>query len=119
MILMCLINFVYQVYFVNDIMTDYCSFFYSSVPIIIYVISVFIYILSKKVSSKNKIVKTLSNMFLLVFTIHSFFIGRISLLLGDIMYFGPILVWLAVTIISIFVSWILLKLPYANKIFKI
>ena len=61
----------------------------------------------------------LSKLFLVVFTIHPFFIDKISLYLGDIQYVGAILVWLAVSVISIFISWLLFKIPYADKIFRI
>ena len=117
--IMCIINYGYQVWLIPEIKTDYCSFFYSSVPILVFVVSVFTFIISIRFSNDNKLIKMLSKLFLVVFTIHPFFIDKISFYLGDIQHVGPILVWLTVSAISIFLSWLLFKIPYANKIFRI
>lgn len=118
-IIMVIFNYIYQASLINDINTTACSFFYSSLVVVVFVISVMLYVLNVKFNRNNKIIKNLSNLFLLVFTLHSFFVGigfKIAAYTG---YLAPLTTWIVVSAITVSMSWILMKLPYANKIFRI
>lgn len=113
------INFIFQEILMPVIDTTYCSFFYSSLPVIVYAFTIFGWISFTHFSKDNRFIKNLSELFLLVFTIHSFFIGYFSNLLGEVPYIAPVLVWLSVSVCAIVVSWLILKIPYAEKFLKI
>lgn len=118
-IMMIVINFIFQEITLPVINTTYCSFFYSSLPVVVYVIAIFARIRYCHFSNDNILIKSLSNLFLPVFTIHPFFIGYFSNLFGEIQYVAPILVWLSVSVCAIAVSWLILKIPYTKNLLKI
>ena len=117
--MMIVINFIFQEITLPVINTTYCSFFYSSLPVAVYVIAIFAWLSSSHFSKDNILIKSLSNLFLPVFTIHPFFIGYFSNLFGEVRYVAPILVWLSVSVCAIAVSWLILKIPYTKNLLKI
>ncbi len=99
--------------------TTYCSIFYSSVPIVFLVVSVFTTSLSLKINYPNKTLTELSKVFLLVFTIHPFLIPLLNHFTREIPYIGVLVSWIGVSGLSIIISWCILKIPYASNFLKI
>ncbi|MDE5995171.1 MAG: acyltransferase family protein, partial [Oscillospiraceae bacterium] len=98
------------------IATTYCEYFYSCPVVILYASSIFVLCKELHVSG-NRFTRELSPLFLPVYTFHSFVIGILASF--GINEFGGLVFYIAVLICTIAVSWIVMKIPYVNKVFRI
>lgn len=97
-----------------------CEFFYSCPTVVVMVASLFKLISGVKIK-RNKLVRQLSVLFLPVYSLHFYVIyftggiykGTTTIPLGGLIY------WLIVLIITVAVSYVIMKIPYINKIFKL
>lgn len=116
----------FQSFFNKFIGSDYCEFYYSS-----FLIQFFVFLIFEKISSKKfanqkvlKFIDELSYTFLPTYSFHLFAILVVSafikhlniLMIGE---FVPLLYWILSSVISISTSYMLMKLPLADKIFRI
>ena len=86
----------------------------------VYAFLMFTYVLSFKVSG-NKTVTELSALFLPVYTIHYFFIKAWACVI-DYPYAGvatPLVDYLVVSFITLAVCYLMMKIPYSDKVFRI
>ena len=118
-VIMLIANFFTQQYFIKAANTSYCSFFYSAFPILVYTCSIFNYIEHIKLITPNKIITELSKLFLIVFTIHPFFISPVCKIMKNIPYLAPLFIWISVSLLSIITGYLIMKLPGANKLLSI
>lgn len=120
LVLLC-VAIIYKEIFDKYICNEYASLFYSSIPCLLLVTSIFIYI--KNLKLKNKIVinitKYLSQLFLPVYALHTFVIDHLPHHYYDTLTCAPLITLLLVSLITISVSFILMRIPLMNKIFKI
>lgn len=111
-------NYLFQLSLCKFMNSTASSFYYSSSIIVALAILLLVTALNTRISKDHRVIKELSGLFLLTFTLHSFFIGRVTSLVASIPL-AALWVWIVVSFITVAVSYILMKLPYANKIFRI
>lgn len=111
-------NYLFQLSLCKFMNSTASSFYYSSSIIVALAILLLVTALNTRISKDNRVIKELSGLFLLTFTLHSFFIGKVTSLVASIPL-AALWVWIVVSFITVAVSYILMKLPYANKIFRI
>lgn len=96
------------------------EYFFGSNLMILYATGVFGCVAQKKVR-KSVVVQQLANCFLPVYVLHSFvilFVLKINVTSG----LGVFSVWvdyLLVAAITLTISWIIMKIPYMDKVFRI
>lgn len=96
------------------------AYFFGSFLMILYATSVFGSIVQTKVG-KSALVQQLSNCFLPVYALHNFVIAFV-LKINITSVLGVYAVWadyLLVASITLTLSWLLMKIPYLDKVFKI
>lgn len=119
LVLLFALNIAIEEWLCRYIGNDHCEFFYGSVYVQLLSVFTFLFILNIKIKH-SKLVSELSCLFLPVYTIHSFVISFVSRILHSYDYwFMPLVSWLLVSIISIAVSFMIMKIPYVNKIFRL
>lgn len=124
LIIVCVfvLNLIFQALNIKFINSTYCEFFYSN--LIVQILSVIImgFILSLNINY-SKSINLLSNLFLPVYTIHIFVIPYVDKFLNSInvsfVECKALYAMLFSIIISVILSWIVMKFPLSNKIFKI
>lgn len=114
-LIIILVNFLFEQIFNHYIENNRASFYYTSPIVLVYAFLVFISCLKLKLENYRKYMGQLSNLYLLVFTIHSFMIGYIINVFINIP-FSPIIVWIVLSIITTIISWIVMRIPYINKL---
>lgn len=96
--------------------TSFCEYFYSS-PVLI-LLAVFCFLACKDLSIHNNIIiANLSKLFLPVYTLHPFVI-RVGEHFPEICFNG-IAFWIYVTLATLALSFILMKIPFVNRLFDI
>lgn len=118
------LNFIFQTIIVYKIHTNYCSFFYSSAIVILLVSIVFNYISQSDFSHNPWAIRELSKLFLIVFSIHPLFLEPVYKVLGGVelssyLSLFAIVNFSVVSILSVGTGYLIMQLPYANKIFRI
>ncbi len=111
------INVLFQECLKPILGSPYCEYFYCSFVVMLLVYIIFIYILRLDISS-SIVIAVISNLFLPVYILHIFVIKGIY-------EFMPILtnsvyvMFLAVSIITITISFYLMKIPFMRYVFKL
>lgn len=111
-------NYLSQLSLCSYMNSTASSFYYSSPIIVALAVAILMTSLKIRLSNNNRIIKELSSLFLLTFTLHSFFIGKVTSVMGQLPI-ASLWIWITVSLITVTVSFLLMKIPYANKIFKI
>ncbi len=96
--------------------TTFCEFFYGCPVVIVFAGSIFIF--CKQLSiGENRLTRGLAPLFLPVYTFHWF----ISAKLADfgLREFGGLTFYLVVLFCTLVISWLIMKIPYINKVFRI
>lgn len=120
-ILCCLsffLNIIIQANFTSVMYIHSCEFFYSSIPLITFAYLLFIIIMDKCKMIQSRFISSLSNLFIPVFTLHPFIINifhHSSCKIFD----NSVLLWIFVSFITITISFILMKVQFFSKLFKI
>lgn len=96
---------------------------FGSIVTQIYACSVFMLLMNLKLTQDfSRIIDGFSNLFLPVYAFHMLVISHTGLIASALMSAGimaPLIYWMIVTLITIGICYILMKLPYVNKIFRI
>lgn len=102
--------------------TIHCEYFYSSVMVMALSSALFLY-MRGIVNDKLQCIMGGGKLFLPVYAIHNIIIGHTSEYFTHYLYsvntYTAPLYWLLVSAMAIIISWLLLKLPYMDKIFRI
>ena len=120
-LLLVVINYVFQSYQYQYMGIRLCEYFYSSIPVMALSVALFCFL--KSMSNDILTFVKGGKLFLPCYTIHMFIIGHtinhFSVLLNCIGVFQPVLFYLFICSITILISWLIMKIPYMNYIFKI
>ncbi|MBO8437964.1 MAG: acyltransferase family protein [Bacteroidetes bacterium] len=120
-VMFLLINYIFQIYTAPKLCSLYCEFFYPSLPTIIFSAVSFIYLINIRID--NKFIRVVSDLFLPCYTIHGFVITKTGAIFKSLFSFAgiftPVLFWIFVCVVSISLSWVIMKIPYMNKVFRI
>ncbi len=119
---LCLFGLI-EVYGISRMGRVGAEYYYASPVTWIYAMSVFGLILSFDIPrSMTPVMKTLGNLFLPVYVFHVFIIQHTYKIAEYISFLGglaPLAYWLIVSLITLGISWIVMKIPYVNKVFRI
>lgn len=96
--------------------SSYCEYFYSC-PIVILLSTVLFIIVKEFHFKNNRLITSLSLLFLPVYTLHPFVIKAFNLV--GINKYGGIIFYFTVLFASILGCWILMKIPIVKKMFRI
>lgn len=114
-----ILNIVMEEWLCNYIGNEYCEYFYGSVYVQLLSVFTFMFILNIRIKY-TRIVSAISRLFLPVYTVHGFVIIAVFRFLQPYDYwFMALVCWILVSIVSITVSFAIMKIPYMDKIFKI
>lgn len=121
--LLLLIGLVYMgVYLRVRPIVDYVGveYMFGSTICVVMAILVFVCFLTTKVTPK-KIISELSSLFLPVYALHTQVIREMKadVNFSELGMFAPLIEWTAVVFMTIAISWVLMKIPYFNKVFKL
>lgn len=114
-----IITLTYMEYFDKMIGNEYASTFYCSIPVTVLCSSLFIYLKNLTIDN-SKVIECLSVLFLPVYAIHNViieFLPNFSQFISPVL--APLINYLIVSIISVAASFVVMKIPYVNKLFKI
>lgn len=118
-ILLFFANVLLQYSLIPFVHTKASSIYYAS-PITIGLAAIILMkSLSHKFSKDNLLIRELSKLFLLVFSLHSFFIPmgiKVASISGS---FAPGVCWIFVSLITVIVSWLIMRIPICAKLLKI
>lgn len=115
-------NYLFQ-YEITPLMpTKYCEYFYCSLPVML--LSLFFFAYAVKIDeSKLWFVCGGGKLFLPCYTLHIFIIGKTMGEFEQYIYsinsYTAPLYWILVAMLTVFVSWLIMKLPYMDKVFRI
>ena len=119
---LCLFGLI-EVYGISRMGRVGAEYYYASPVTWIYAMSVFGLILSFDIPrSMTPVMKTLGNLFLPVYVFHVFIIQhtyKIAEYISFLRGLAPLAYWLIVSLITLGISWIVMKIPYVNKVFRI
>ena len=116
-ILFFVINILFQELLLPYIGSKYCEYFYSSCWVMAFTLSLFLLITSITIVH-SKIIELLSNLFLPMYTIHLFVIWFVRD--HNVLEFGGVICfYLQCSLLSILLSFMIMKVPYIKSIFKI
>jgi len=113
------VNILLQLSLTDFMHYSACSFYYSAPWVVLLSVSIVLLTLSHKFKEDNRLIREMSKIFLLVFTLHSFFIGKVASLVQSTGFIAPLMCWIITSIVTICISWLIMKLPCASKIFRI
>jgi hypothetical protein len=109
------LSLFYHFYMIRNVYSIFhCEFFYDNIITIILSGSVFLYITNK--DFQNEIITKLSKLNILIYIIHPFIISLYNKYIGININAVKLL---SVFIISAIISWLIVKLPYTEKLYKI
>ena len=122
-LLLLLIGLVYMsLYLRVRLIVGYSGveYMFGSTICVVMVILVFLCFLTTK-ATHNKIISELSSLFLPVYALHMQVIRemKVDVDFSGLGIFAPLTEWTAVVLITIVISWALMKIPYLNKVFKL
>jgi surface polysaccharide O-acyltransferase-like enzyme len=117
-IVMYLATLCYIEYFGKPINNEYASTFYCSVPVTVLCTSLFIYLKNKTIEN-NRIIATLSTLFLPVYATHNVIIVFFPHFYDTIPIIAPLVNLIVVSILSVAMSYVIIKVPYINKLFRV
>ena len=115
----CATIVVIMQYFCNGLIkTTFCEYYYSSVPVMLFVVSIFVVVLNLNIKG-NRLIKELSILFLPVYTFHIYIIGSCNRHVPNALDNNGIVIFLAACIASTLFSYLWMKIPGMKKVFKI
>lgn len=121
-ILLFVASYLFQYFLTPKMPTVYCEYFYCSLPVMALCFFLFAY-LSYVDESKLKHIVGGGKLFLPCYALHIFVIGKTEHLFHQYVYsqfpFSAPLYWVLVATITMTISWIVMKIPYMNKVFRI
>ncbi|MDE6311804.1 MAG: acyltransferase family protein [Muribaculaceae bacterium] len=94
----------------------HCEYFYGCPVVIVYASLVFILFKEIRISA-NRLTRMLSSLFLPVYTLHCIIMA--ILVRFGVDELGGLIFYLAVLSSTIMISWLIMKIPYVNKVFRI
>ncbi len=112
------VNLLFQMNYVSVIGVISCEFFYSSAVVVLLSACVFVWLTGCKVK-RSGLVDGLSRLFLPVYSVHYFIAVMFSDCFGRTGVFAPICSFVAVSVLSVGISYIVMKIPYADKLLRI
>lgn len=95
---------------------------YSSPFMMCYTFFVFLYVMSINIAKISKIVNVTVPLFLPCYIFHPFVIAHTEMIAMKLSYLGCIssfIYWIFVSVVTLLLSYALMKIPYMNKVFKI
>lgn len=119
LIVMLILNLYNQFSLYDAVKSTAASFYYSSIVTIALVISLSATIFTIRINSNNKLIKETSNLFLPVFTIHSFFLNPVMERASLFGCLAPVIAFLTVSLLALGTSWCFMKIPGIKKIITI
>lgn len=115
----CAAVVVMMQYFCNGLIgTTLCEYYYSSVPVMLFVVSIFVVVLNLNIKG-NWLIRELSVLFLPVYTFHIYIIGSCNRHVPEALAGNGIVIFLAACIASTLFSYLWMKIPGMKKVFKI
>ena len=121
-VLLVFVNYSFQYCLTPMMPTIYCEFFYSSIPVMLLSLSLFSYLLNIS-NNRLQMINGGGKFFLPVYTFHIYIIGKTEGLFEQYVYslssYTAPLFWLLVSLLSVILAWIVMKVPYMDKIFRI
>ena len=115
-----ILNLVFQLILTPLLSTQYCEYFYPSIPVILFSVSVFNYI---NTLDFTWLKYALGGVFLPCYTFHSPIIWKtINVFNTHCGFFGLMqgpIYWLFICIATLIASGVVMKIPYMNRVFKI
>ena len=124
--LLFVFNYIHQVVLQQFMNSLLCEYFYSSPIVIILVLGIFLWLSNWQINPQSRtasIISLLSKLFLPVYVFHMFAITylkpAITIIYSSCRLIAPLLVWLIVSLVIITLSYLLMRIPYINKFFKI
>lgn len=116
-----IINYLFQINTFHYIDSEFCEYFYPSIPVMLLSVSVFQCI--RHTTANLNFVNGGGKLFLPCYTIHIYVIGKAGNVFEEMFSFAgifcPVFFWILVCVLSIMLSWIIMKVPYAEKVFRI
>lgn len=120
LVFIIIVALFHKEYLDDCINSEYASLFYSSPIVMLLCLTIFTFIINLKIVNNTFLIEV-SRLFLPVYTIHMFVIGVVGRFIPDTITpsLGAFIMWSLVSLISISLSFFIMKIPFANKIFKI
>ena len=112
-----IINAFFQELLKFEIGSPYCEFFYCSFIVMLFSFFVFVYILNIEIKS-SKVITVLSSLFLPVYILHPFSIKGIEDFV-PILSESPFILFLSVSIVTVIIASLIMRIPVINAIFKL
>lgn len=115
-------NYLFQIHTTEYIGNEFCEYYYPSLPVMLLSVSVFQLLLGVKKRNLS-FVNGGGKLFLPCYTIHSLIIGKTINAFNNVFsstdMLRPVLYLIFICSLSIVLSWYLMKIPFAQKIFRI
>ncbi len=115
-------NYLFQLYLTPLMPTKFCEYFYCSLPVMLLVFFLFSYIV-KLDECKIGWVYGGGRLFLPCYVFHVFAIEKTEPLFRQYIYnitpYSAPLFWVIVATTTILLSWLIMKIPYMDKVFRI
>ncbi len=104
--------------------SSYCEYFYGSPAVVTFTLCIFMLITSCHIKN-NGFIRVCSSLFLPVYTIHpiviiyikDYFHGYIDWL--STLSFGYFVYWISVLLLTCLISYLIMKIPYMNRVFRL
>lgn len=116
-VLLIITNFFFQSYEKNYL--PQVEFYYSSLPLLVLVISIFLFIKSINCTRLQTIIKHLSKLFLLVYSTHLLIMRYVPSNLFGEGAFSPLIYFFTIAILAVAFSFCITKIPFLNKILSL
>ena len=119
-IILILLNVAFQEILSPYIGTEFCEYFYSSFVVMLLSGSIFKYIIDKPIH-KNQLLNKISMLFLPVYIFHMFIIMYTERIFKqiDLGHIEPLVYWIFISVLTVIISYCIMKTPIINKIFKL
>lgn len=112
-------NILYERLLIPYMHSTFCEYYYTSFIVVILSICFFLYIKERTICHPLWI-KELSKLFLPVYTLHVFTIKLMrNYFLEDSQQYSPMILFILCCVVTIVISYWMMKIPYMNKIFRI
>lgn len=121
-IVLFIFNYLFQYELIPLMPTVYCEYFYCSLPVML--LSFFFFVYAVKIDdSKLQFVCGGGKLFLPCYTFHIFIIGKTMGKFEQYIYsisdYTAPFFWIIVAILTVIISWLIMKFPYMDRIFRI
>lgn len=120
-VILIILNYLFQIKTVDFMGNNLCEYYYPSILVMLLSVFIFQYIRSMKISLG--FINCGGKLFLPCYTIHSYVIAKTAGVFEALLAFTgiilPLLFCLFVCALTVLLSWMIMKVPYAEKIFRI